>query len=153
MRNTIWGDESIPNLLAHPLINVDKQTVQQGRTMSTRTLGLRAVVPHGMESACAFVATLDTAQILPPPSAASTVTLFDPMAEFDPAAQSTPLHEKTIISHENINIVYIRSSEEHAQAPTEPEAQPPTKRNNANGIVMYTRMVVLPGGETTYTQV
>ncbi|KAG2337831.1 hypothetical protein BDR05DRAFT_1004707 [Suillus weaverae] len=74
--NTIWGDEF--NLLTHPLINVDKQPVQHGaslsHTMSAHTLGLCAEVPHGMESARTSVTTLDTTQILPPPSAASTVT-------------------------------------------------------------------------------
>ncbi|KAG1768084.1 hypothetical protein EV702DRAFT_1144968 [Suillus placidus] len=150
--NTIRGDES--NVLTHPLVNVDKQPVQHGaslsRTMSTRTLGLRAEVPRGMESARTSIATLDTAQILPPPSAASTVTLFDPMAEFDPAAQSTPMHEKDYHftrryqaaamprSQPRSSIVYIRSSEEHAQAPTEPETRPPTERNNANDTTSRT---------------
>lgn len=150
-RNTIWGDELVPNLIAHPPVNVDKQPVQNGaslgRTMSTRTLGLRAEVPHGMESARTSVATLDTATILPPPSAASTVTLFDPTAEFDPAAQSTPMHEKECHfarkhqaaamsrsqpTSKRSSIVYIRSSEEHTQAPTEPEVLLPAERNITN---------------------
>ncbi|KAG1877487.1 hypothetical protein F4604DRAFT_1757834 [Suillus subluteus] len=149
-RNTVWGDELVPNL-AHPPVNVDEQPVQNGaslgRTMSTRTLGLRPEVPHGMESASNSVVTLDTVTILPPPSAASTVTLFDPMTEFDPAAQSTPLHEKEYhfarkhqvatmsrsqTTSKRSSIVYIKSSEEHTQAPTEPEVRPPTERNITN---------------------
>jgi hypothetical protein len=134
-------------------VNDDTQSVQNnaslGRTMSTRTLGLRAEVPHGMENARSSVATLDTAKIHPPPSAASTVTLFDPMTEFDPAAQSTPLQDKenhftrkyqavamprSQPTSKRSSIVYIKSSEEHTQASTEPEAQPPTERNITNDM-------------------
>jgi hypothetical protein len=151
--NTAWEDESISNPLAPPPVNDDRQSVQNdaslGRTMSTRTLGLRAEVPHGMESARSSVATLDTAKILPPPSAASTVTLFDPMTEFDPAAQSTPLQDKenhftrkyqavamprSQPTSKRSSIVYIKSSEEHTQASTEPEAQSPTERNITNDM-------------------
>ncbi|KAG1806304.1 uncharacterized protein HD556DRAFT_1468247 [Suillus plorans] len=157
-RNTpAWRDDSEPasNLLADPPVNVDKQPVQNGaslgRTASTRTRG--AEVPHSMESARTSVATLDTATIFPPPSAASTVTLFDPMTEFDPAAQSTPLHEKEYHfarkhqaaamprsqpTSQRSSIVYIRSSEKHTQAPSEPEAQPPTERNNTNDMSSLT---------------
>ncbi|KAG2105097.1 uncharacterized protein F5147DRAFT_754033 [Suillus discolor] len=155
--NTAWADESASNLLADPPVNVDKQPVPNdaslGRTASTRTRGLRAEVPHGMESARTSVATLDTATILPPSSAASTVTLFDPMTEFDPAAQSTPLHEKEYHfarkhqaaamprsqpTSKRSSIVYIRSSEKHTQAPSEPEAQPPTERNNTDDMSSLT---------------
>lgn len=152
-RNTVWGDESVPNLLAHPPVNEDKQPVQHGASLNcttpSRTPGLHAEVLHGMESARTSVVTLDTAQILPPPSAASTVTLFDPMTEFDPAAQSTPLHEKEYHfarkyqanamprsqpTLQRSSIVYIKSSEERSQVPTEPEARPPIDRNNTNDM-------------------
>lgn len=152
-RNTVWGDELVPNLLEHPPVNVDKQPVQNGaslgHTMPNRNLGLRAEVLHGMESARTSVATLDTAKTLAPPSAASTVTLFDPVAEFDPAAQSTPLHDKEYhltrkyqaaamprsqLTSKRSSIVYIKSSEEHIQAPTEPEVLPVTEGNNANDM-------------------
>ncbi|KAG2351443.1 hypothetical protein BDR07DRAFT_1444243, partial [Suillus spraguei] len=60
------GGELVPNLLAHPPVNVDKQPVQNGaslgHTMPNRNLGLRAEVLHGMESARTSVATLDTAK-------------------------------------------------------------------------------------------
>ncbi|KAG2135727.1 uncharacterized protein EDB93DRAFT_821872 [Suillus bovinus] len=149
----VWGDESDPNHLARPPVNVDQQPVQDsaslGRTMSTRTLGLHAEAPQGMENARSSVAAHDTTTILPPSSAASTVTLFDPMAEFDPTAQSTPLQAKEYNftrkyqaaimprsqpTSKRSSIVYIKSSEEHTQAPSEsePEAQPPTERNNTN---------------------
>ncbi|KAG1735416.1 hypothetical protein EDB19DRAFT_1724333 [Suillus lakei] len=149
-RNTVWGDEAAPNLLAHPSVNDDKRSVQNGTSLGrTIKLGLRVEVPHGMDSMHTSVATLDTATILPPPSAASTVTLFDPMAEFDPAAQSTPLHEKEhhfARKHQaaaiprsqpalkRSSIIYIKSPEERAKALTEPEARSHTERNNADDI-------------------
>ncbi|KAG2145792.1 hypothetical protein DEU56DRAFT_883282 [Suillus clintonianus] len=147
-RNTVWGDELVPNLLAHPPVNDDKEPAQNGvslgRSISTRNLGLRVDIPHGMDSARTSVATL----VLPPPSAASTVTLFDPMAEFDPTCQSTPnekeyqftrKYQATVMPRsrptlKRSSIVYIRSSEEHAQAPTEPEARPPTEQASADDI-------------------
>ncbi|KAG0702444.1 hypothetical protein DFH29DRAFT_921588 [Suillus ampliporus] len=151
-RKTVWGDESVPNIVANPPVNDDKQPAQNGaslgRSMSTRTLGLRVEVPHGMDSARTSVVTLDAGRMLPPPSAASTVTLFDPTSEFDPTAQSTP-HEKEYQytrkyqaaamprsqpTSKRSSIIYIKSSEEHAQAPTEPEAPPPTEQNNASDI-------------------
>ncbi|KAG1735718.1 uncharacterized protein EDB91DRAFT_551386 [Suillus paluster] len=153
-RNTVWEDESVPNLLVHPPTNDENQPAPNGaslgRSISTRTLGLRVEVPHGMDSARTSVATLFDAErtLLPPPSAASTVTLFDPMAEFDPTAQSTP-HEKEYQytrkyqaaamprsqpSSKRSSIIYIKSSEEHAQAPSEPETQSPIEQNNANDI-------------------
>ncbi|OJA14353.1 hypothetical protein AZE42_09674, partial [Rhizopogon vesiculosus] len=84
-RNTVWGNESVSNLLAHPPVDDGNQPAQNGaslgRSLSSR-LGLRVEVPHGMDSARASVITLlDTDRtLLPPPSAASTVTLFDPTA-------------------------------------------------------------------------
>jgi hypothetical protein len=75
------------------------------------------------------------------------------MTEFDPAAQSTPLHEKEYhftrksqatamprsqLTSKRSSIVYIKSSEERSQAPTEPEARPPTDRNNANDMTSRT---------------
>ncbi|KAG2131632.1 hypothetical protein DEU56DRAFT_953592 [Suillus clintonianus] len=147
-RNTVWGDESVPNLLAHPPVNDDKEPAQNGvslgRSISTRNLGLRVDIPHGMDSARTSVATL----VLPPPSAASTVTLFDPMAEFDPTCQSTPnekeyqftrKYQATVMPRsqptlKRSSIVYIRSSEEHSQAPTEPEARPPTEQTSTDDI-------------------
>ncbi|KIJ69756.1 hypothetical protein HYDPIDRAFT_78117 [Hydnomerulius pinastri MD-312] len=96
-RNTVWGDESVPNVLAHPVIvgrgdahlHTPATGASLGRSMSTRSLGLRPEVPHGMESARASVATLLPDRVVPP-SAASTVTLFEPEISFDPIAQSTP---------------------------------------------------------------
>ncbi|KAI6042739.1 hypothetical protein EDC04DRAFT_2964607 [Pisolithus marmoratus] len=83
-RNTVWGDESVPNLIAHPRVGEDHLRVPTtgaslGRSPSARSLGLRPEVPHNVDSAQSF-----------PPLPASTVTLFEPESTFDPDAQSTP---------------------------------------------------------------
>lgn len=152
-RKTVCGDESVPNLLAHPPVNDDNQPVQKGvslgRSMSSRSLGLRVEVPRGMDSACTSVVTLlDTDKTLPPPSAASTVTLFDAMAEFEPPAQSTPYGKEYLYTQKyqaaamsrsqyiptskRSSIVYIKSADEPVQAQTDPEPQRLMERNNAN---------------------
>ncbi|KAF9232790.1 hypothetical protein BU15DRAFT_54645 [Melanogaster broomeanus] len=136
-RNTVWGAESVPNVIAHP-VTLDQDEAQPhalttgvslGRSMSTRTLGLRPEVPHGMDSARASVATL-----LPvPSSAASTVTLFEPESTFEPVAQSTPhdsqkgypytrKYQAAAMPRSNSHrssIVYIKSDEnEHTEPVT-----------------------------------
>lgn len=87
-RNTVCGDEAVPNALAH-LVHGEQGRLQVpdsfGRSMSARRLGLRLEVPHGTNSARTSVTLLDTA----PPSAASTVTLFEPESAFNPDAEST----------------------------------------------------------------
>ena len=93
-RNTVWGDEAVPNVLAHPMhgehdhLQVPATGASLGRSMSARRLGLRPEVPHGMDSARTSVITLLDKPV--PPSAASTVTLFEPESTFDPDAASTP---------------------------------------------------------------
>lgn len=130
-RNTVWGDEAVPNFIAHP---ATESQVQQhvpatgaslGRSMSTRNMGLRVEIPQGMNSARTSLATLI------PPSAASTVTLFEAESIFEPTTQSTPYDAQKgypysrkyqtaamtqITSSRRSSIVYIKSDEE----PSEP---------------------------------
>ncbi|KAG6331516.1 hypothetical protein ID866_7573 [Astraeus odoratus] len=161
-RNTVWGDESVPNLLAHPITNdqnhlqVPTSGASLGRSMSTRCLGLRPEVPHGMDSARTSVVTLISDRV-PPPSAASTVTLFEPESEFDPDAESTPYdakkgcgypysrkHQAAAMPQTNSrrsSIVYIKS--QSADENTRHELIQTTDRdeNPANSAQWSTRVV------------
>ena len=89
-RNTVWGAEAVPNFIAHPVTGGPLQQHAQttgaslGRSMSVRNMGLRVEIPPATNSARTSLATLI------PPSAASTVTLFEAESIFEPVAQSTP---------------------------------------------------------------
>ncbi|KAI5999860.1 hypothetical protein F5J12DRAFT_270440 [Pisolithus orientalis] len=133
-RNTVWGDESVPNLIARPRVGEDQLQVPTGaslgRSLSTRTLGLRPEVPHGVDSARTSVITLTSDRVVPP-SAASTVTLFEPESTFDPDAQSTPYdtqkgypytrkYQAAVMPRSNSrrsSIVYIKSSDDEYTRP------------------------------------
>ena len=94
-RNTVFGAESIPNTNPNPRAVKEgpsalKGATGLGRSMSTRLLGLRVEVPHGMDTARSSMATLN---MVPPTSAASTATLFEDFEaglNFGPQAESTP---------------------------------------------------------------
>jgi hypothetical protein len=154
-RNTVWGDESVPNLLTQPPVIDNNQPAQRGtllgRSMSTRSPGLRVEIAPGMDSARTSVATMvDIGGLLPPPSAASTVTLFDPIDEFDPQLQSTPYDAKKeypysrkyqaaamarsqyIPASKRSSIVYIKSSHDHVETPTDPEPERSTEQNDVS---------------------
>ncbi|KAL4076429.1 hypothetical protein V8B97DRAFT_1921875 [Scleroderma yunnanense] len=123
-RNTVWGDESVPNLLAHPAcgeqdhLQVPTSGTSLGRSISARRLGLRPEVPHGMDSARTSLITLSSEKVVPP-SAASTVTLFEPECVFDPEAESTPYD-----GHKNYGYPYSKKY----QAAAIP--QPPSRRSS-----------------------
>ncbi|KAJ3785201.1 hypothetical protein GGU10DRAFT_8349 [Lentinula aff. detonsa] len=100
-RNTVFGAQSIPNDLTN-LRATQEEIVQEivhqtttratplGRAMSTRSLGLRAEVPHNVDTARSSFASMNNNV---PPSAASTVTLFEDFVngmETGPQAESTP---------------------------------------------------------------
>ena len=88
-RNTVVGIESVSNI-APQLESVEEENFNKmGRAMTTRSLGLRADVPHNVDTARSSFASLSNV----PPSAASTVTLFDDFEaglESGPQAESTP---------------------------------------------------------------
>ncbi|KAL0950257.1 hypothetical protein HGRIS_010239 [Hohenbuehelia grisea] len=97
-RATVWGGETEANGAASQLRPVREElegtSFGLARAMSTRTLGLRADVPHSVDNSL----RLSTASMgLPPHSAASTATLFDIDADLQnilemsgPQAESTP---------------------------------------------------------------
>ncbi|KAF9567369.1 hypothetical protein CPC08DRAFT_814238 [Agrocybe pediades] len=83
-RNTVLGVECALQSVQE---EVEKVAKPLGRTMSTRSLGLRADVPHNVDTARSSVTSLAQAQ---PPSAASTVTLFEEFEAGLHQAESTP---------------------------------------------------------------
>ncbi|KAF9018214.1 hypothetical protein BDP27DRAFT_1355562 [Rhodocollybia butyracea] len=93
-RNTVFGADSIPNDLTNLRATPEEvayhpKPAALGRAMSTRSLGLRAEVPHGVDTARSSIASLSKV----PQSAASTVTLFEDFVngmESGPQAESTP---------------------------------------------------------------
>ncbi|KAI6046837.1 hypothetical protein EDC04DRAFT_2627739 [Pisolithus marmoratus] len=134
-RNTVWGDESVPNLIAHPRVGEDHLRVPTtgaslGRSPSARSLGLRPEVPHNVDSARTSMITLTSDRVVPP-SAASTVTLFEPESTFDPDAQSTPYdsqkgypysrkYQAAMMAPSNSrrsSIIYIKSSDDENTRP------------------------------------
>ncbi len=147
-RNTVVGVESASSAASH-LGSVQEEEVANpprplGRTMSTRSLGLRADVPHDVDTARSSVASVNNI----PPSAASTVTLFEDFEAgllSSPQAESTPhssVAQKPVSRHppppvpnyrRSSGIHYIKSSTQDPPAPYRvdqedeapyPEAQP-----------------------------
>ncbi|KAF9037860.1 hypothetical protein BDZ89DRAFT_1219832 [Hymenopellis radicata] len=103
-RNTVFGADSVPSYLPTAtgglqVVPEERHGANLGRTFSTRSLGLRAEVPHNVDTARNSMVTIDR----PLPSAASTVTLFEFDKDIDgisfmkaiedgdgPLAESTP---------------------------------------------------------------
>ena len=126
-RNTVFGAESTPNTIPHLHVvqeeerpTVSKGATGLGRSMSTRSLGLRVEIPHNVGTARS-----SSVNMVPPNSAASTVTLFE---EFEaglisgPQAESTPHNTVSKPSRQvtppplpeqnrRSSIVYIKSDE------------------------------------------
>ncbi|KAF5346032.1 hypothetical protein D9757_014278 [Collybiopsis confluens] len=104
-RNTVFGSESIPNGLTH-LHSAPEEEARPfaplARAMSTRSLGLRAEVPHSVDNtARSSLASLSNNIV--PASAASTVTLFEDFVngmENGPQAESTPHNS---VAHKRIS--------------------------------------------------
>ncbi|KAH9479327.1 hypothetical protein JR316_0007917 [Psilocybe cubensis] len=96
-RNTVLGVETALSQLQ--VVEEEEEKFSKanlGRSMSTRSLGLRADVPHNVDSDTARSSVISISNM--PPSAASTVTLFE---EFEagllaePQGESTP-HQSTL---------------------------------------------------------
>ncbi|KAJ4479158.1 hypothetical protein J3R30DRAFT_3702247 [Lentinula aciculospora] len=106
-RNTVFGGDSIPNDLSNlhatpeEIVNqINSRGAPLGRAMSTRSLGLRAEVPHGVDTARSSIMSMNNNV---PPSAASTVTLFEDFVnglESGPHAESTPHNN---IAHKRVS--------------------------------------------------
>ncbi|TFK43801.1 hypothetical protein BDQ12DRAFT_643459 [Crucibulum laeve] len=148
-RNTVFGADSVPNAVPY-LHSVQEEEERPrnssgralGRTQSTRSLGLRAEVPHGVDTARSSIMSIN---MIPPASAASTVTLFD---DFEAGLQSGPQAESTphnTVSHKptrqkappmpkssSVNrrssIVYIKSNDHEIMNPVvDPTASTSTR--------------------------
>ncbi|KAG6830156.1 hypothetical protein H0H87_008999 [Tephrocybe sp. NHM501043] len=93
-RNTVFGAETVPNIISH-LHTVHEDAAPSAtrevglhRTVSTRSLGFRVDVPHGLNTLRDSLSDM-----APPFSAASTVALFEEFVaglDLEPQAQSTP---------------------------------------------------------------
>ncbi|KAL0059654.1 hypothetical protein AAF712_013619 [Marasmius tenuissimus] len=143
-RNTVFGGESSSHVRSETTGRAPVSSTL-GRAMSTRTLGLRAEVPHGVDTARSSIVSMNRDHI--PASAASTVTLFDDFAAAGPQAESTPHNNgshKRITEEDDVpplptanqltgtnrnsrrsSIVYIKSDENAT-------VTPPNHVNNAN---------------------
>ncbi|KZP04567.1 hypothetical protein FIBSPDRAFT_843788 [Athelia psychrophila] len=95
-RTTVWGGEAIRKMTISTTTLVQETDAHAkghaalARSKSTRNLGLRADVPVGIDSFRDSTVSFMSAKILPP-SAASTITLF----EFEAGLSGTPLAEST----------------------------------------------------------
>ncbi|KAL0580731.1 hypothetical protein V5O48_001289 [Marasmius crinis-equi] len=161
-RNTVFGGETSTGLRASENVERGPSSTTLGRAMSvsTRNLGLRAEVPHGVDTARSSMVSMNGNHI--PPSAASTVTLFDFEAS-GPQAESTPHnnhgkrvddddelpplpspHQLSAAATNNRNrnsrrssIVYIKSDENV----TPPNANTNTRTNVSSGSSSFARAV------------
>jgi hypothetical protein len=118
-----------------PVSNTETQLT---RTMSTRSLGLKADVPDNVDTARSSLTSLNA-----PLSAASTVTLFELEAELQsgPQAESTPPNtlarpqtnqrshaQQKPVTHTNkrrSSIIYIRSDDYQPAATADPDSPAP----------------------------
>ncbi|RDB19888.1 hypothetical protein Hypma_012825 [Hypsizygus marmoreus] len=159
-RNTVFGGDSVPNTIPQHLLTVQEEedhpsgAAGLGRALSTRSLGLRADVPHSVDTARSSMASLN---IVPPTSAASTVTLFEDFVaelEAQPQAQSTPhnsVSNKPLRQpvppmpkqNRRSSIVYIKS-DDHA-SPTNPAVEPTTTPpSTMSAIAQWSTRAVRP---------
>ncbi|KAG6910124.1 hypothetical protein DXG01_012883 [Tephrocybe rancida] len=148
-RNTVFGGDSMPNTIPHLHTvheNEAPSTTKKGaaglsRTLSTRSLGLRADVPHGLDTPRESFTSM-----APSFSAASTVTLYEEFAaglEEEPQAQSTPhqsVSSKPKSRHvppplpilkekRRSSIIYVKSDD--YVSPTNPIAEPTTSTTSS----------------------
>lgn len=121
-RNTVFGAETTPNTIPNfhaqedGAPSIPKSGTGFGRSLSIRTLGLRPEVPHGVDTArSSMVSTM-----VPPPSAASTVTLFE---DFEAGIISSPQAEST--PHNTIS------------KPLKQAAPPPLPEQNRRPSIVY----------------
>ncbi|ESK95118.1 hypothetical protein Moror_13850 [Moniliophthora roreri MCA 2997] len=168
-RNTVIGGE-LPGTALSALRSVPEErpapkSAGLGRAMSTRSLGLRAEVPHGVDTARSSIVSVNR-DILPP-SAASTVTLFDFEAglEEGPQAESTPHNNVAAYKHyteEDVpplptanqirnnprnsrrsSIVYIKSDDNATVTPPNNNAAPQAT-SSTSSLVQWSARAVRP---------
>jgi len=142
-RNTVVGSEFVSNAAPH-LESVEEESFNgMERVMSTRSLGLRADVPHNVDTARSSITSLTNM----PPSAASTVTLFE---DFEAGMQSGPQAESTphnsvaqkprhplppMPDHRRSTIRYIKSDNTQAAPVTYPMEEPTRQTESATSAM------------------
>jgi hypothetical protein len=157
-RNTVVGTESASNTPPRLEAVEEENFNKMGRAMSTRSLGLRADVPHNVDTARSSVASFTNV----PPSAASTVTLFE---DFEAGLQSGPQAESTphnsvaqkpvsrhppppMPDHRRSTIRYIKSDNTQAAPVTYPMEEPTTNTEPAasamSSIAQWSSRAVRP---------
>ncbi|KAJ7591515.1 hypothetical protein C8J56DRAFT_1014117 [Mycena floridula] len=141
-RNTVIGAETANlHALKEEAEDKPRSAANLERAMSTRSLGLRPEVPHGVDTARSSIVTLN---MLPP---SATATLFDLEEISGPVAESTPHNSNNarrisgdippIPSNRRSSIVYIRSDDQ------EPQVTPPTSSTMAS-IAQWSSRAVRP---------
>ena len=168
-RNTVFGGELAPEHVA--LLNgTDAPKGALGRKMSTRTLGLDAEVPHGVDAARQSLISA----MLPPHSAASTATLFEDLEadlQSGPLAESTPhnsvAHKRDMVesppppvptrplskASRRSSIVYIRSEDPTPAVITETPSDSSTTSTRSSFAQWSARAVkpLIPKGQRKNT--
>ncbi|KAH0587909.1 hypothetical protein H2248_006661 [Termitomyces sp. 'cryptogamus'] len=160
-RNTIFGGESmlktIPYYGTKHLIEAYPQgAAELKRAKSSRFLGLRVDVPHGLDTPRESVSSM-----APPFSAASTVTLFEEFVlglEEDPEAQSTPHNiatNKPISKHPGVplnlpkekrrsNMMHVKLDDHRDAKPTIPNADTMTASSAISALTQWSTWAVRP---------
>ncbi|KAG6861574.1 hypothetical protein C0995_014870 [Termitomyces sp. Mi166 len=150
--------ESMPNSIHHLYTKQLTKfppvgAIPLNRAISTRFLGLRADVPHGLDTPRESVSST-----VPPFSAASTVTLFEDFVaglEEDPEAQSTPhntiMNEPTprylapplpLLKEKRRSSIICIKSDDHA--PTTPDAELNTTSSVISALAQWSTRAVRP---------
>lgn len=141
-RNTVIGMEARPSLL-HSLDEEDSSKSNLARAVSTRSLGLRAEVPHGVDTARSSMASIN----MVPPSAASTVTLFE--LDGPPVATSTPHQHiargsKQSLDQEVPPVPSRRSSIMYIRSDSTPTAVTPPQATTMSSLAQWSSRAVRP---------
>ena len=159
-RKTVIGVESVSNGLVQ-LQSVREEEERNGhsasglkRNVSTRSLGLRADVPHNVDTARSSMASINNL----PPSAASTATLFEDfeagMIYDGPQAESTPhntVSQKSthrpappMPGHRHSTMRYIRSEDNQDNHVLESEVTVEPTTSTMTSLAQWSSRAVRP---------
>jgi hypothetical protein len=158
-RKTVIGVESVSNAFVQ-LQSVREEEGRNGysasglkRNVSTRSLGLRADVPHNVDTARSSMASITNM----PPSAASTATLFEDFEaglDSGPQAESTPhntvSHKPThrpappMPGHRHSTIRYIRSDDNQDMHVLESEAGVEPTTSTVASLAQWSSRAIRP---------
>jgi hypothetical protein len=158
-RKTVMGVESASNAFVqlHP-VHEEEGYPASGvkRNVSTRSLGLRADVPHNIDTARSSMTSINNM----PPSAASTATLFEDFEaglDSGPQAESTPHNTVSqkyahrpappMPGHRHSTIRYIKSQDNqdnHVVYPLESEARVEPETFTTTSLTQWSSRAVRP---------